>query len=210
MRQNIIMTCLLTVAIALGVAACGQDEGPFSPLGQVTTIGDAQGPLGPTDLSSNPGGDIAFAKKTGGSNGGKGGGPKDGGDTQTEATYAEKSIGKNGGFLSITNAKLLIPKNALTSRTRISMENVGAIEGALWAYEFTPGGLVFDKPAELWVDVSLEFLEANGIDPGRLRIALVTGPDPANWQYLNGRYQPAYQHINVQIEHFSRYALCIE
>jgi hypothetical protein len=90
------------------------------------------------------------------------------------------------------------------------MENVGAIEGGLWAYEFTPAGLVFDKPAELWVDVSLEFLEANGIDPGRLRIALVTGPNPANWQYLNGRYQPAYQHINVQIEHFSRYALCIE
>jgi hypothetical protein len=204
MKRCGILQSLLVVAVALGFAACES----------------TQGPLGPTDLSSAPGGDLVFAKGNGnsddngnGKNNGKDNGPKDGGndDTQTEQiTYAAKTIGKNGGFLSITDAKFLVPKNALASRTRITMENVGAIEGGLWAYEFTPAGLVFDKPAELWVDVSLEFLEANGIDPGRLRIALVTGPNPANWQYLNGRYQPAYQHINVQIEHFSRYALCIE
>jgi len=200
MKRHGILQGLLVAAVAFGLAACES----------------TQGPLGPTDLSSTPGGDLVFAKKTdggGGGNGGKGGGPKnDGGDTTETAvtTYAGKSIGKNGGFLSITNAKFLIPKNALSSRTRITMEDIGAIEGALWAYEFTPAGLVFNKPAELWVDVSLEFLEANGIDPGRLRIALVTGPDPANWQYLDGWYQPAYQHINVQIDHFSRYALCIE
>jgi hypothetical protein len=203
MRRRGLLQSLLIVAVALGFAACES----------------TQGPLGPTDLSPTPGGDLVFAKKVdgggGGKGGGKGGGPKNNGGDNTETsgiTYAEKSFGKNGGFLSITGAKLTIPKNALSSRTRISMEDVGAIEGSLWVYEFTPAGLVFNsnKPAELWIDVSLEFLQANGIDPGRLRVALVTGPDPANWQYLEGRYQPSYQHINVKIDHFSRYALCIE
>jgi hypothetical protein len=174
MKRRGVLQSLLVVAVALGFAACES----------------TQGPLAPTDLSSTPGGDLVFAKGNGngddngnGKNDGKDNGPKDGGndDTQTEQiTYAAKTIGKNGGFLSITDD------------------------------EFTPHGLVFDKPAELWVDVSLEFLEANNIDPGRLRIALVTGPDPATWQYLDGIYQPSYQHIRVDIEHFSRYALCIE
>jgi hypothetical protein len=66
-------------------------------------------------------------------------------------------------------AELSIPKGAVSSRTLITMEDVGAIEGAFWAYEFTPSGLTFKKPAELEVDVSLEFLQANGIDPGRSR-----------------------------------------
>lgn len=200
MKERPLLRSLLVAAVALGLAACESTKGP----------------LGPTDLALNPGSDIVFAKKTDGSGGGKGGaksGPKDGGRDSTETTgntYAEKTIGKNGGRLTVTGAEFTIPKNALSSRTLITMEDVGAIEGALWAYEFTPAGLVFSKPAELWVDVSLEFLETNGIDPGRLRIALVTGPDPADWQYLNGRYQPSYQRIGVQIDHFSRYALCIE
>lgn len=203
MKSRPLLQSLLVAAVALGVAACES----------------TQGPLGPTDLSATPGGDIVFAKKADGGGGKKadgGGGGKGGSkggqdNTETyENTSAEKTIGKNGGFLAVEGAKLTIPKNAVSSRTLITMEDVGAIEGALWAYEFTPAGLVFDKPAELWVDVSLEYLEANGVDPGRLRIALVTGPDPANWQYLIGRYQPSYQRISVQIDHFSRYALCIE
>jgi hypothetical protein len=199
MRRYNIMSRLWVVAVALGLAACGQDSGP----------------LGPTDLASTPGGDLVFAKKTDGGGGGKGGGkggPKDGGGdtTQTLGVYAEQVVGKNGGVLRVMGAELSIPKGAVSSRTLITMEDVGAIEGAFWAYEFTPSGLTFKKPAELEVDVSLEFLQANGIDPGRLRIALVTDSDPASWQYLDGRYQPADQQIKAKIDHFSRYALCIE
>ncbi len=97
MKRCGILQSLLVVAVALGFAACES----------------TQGPLGPTDLSSAPGGDLVFAKGNGnsddngnGKNNGKDNGPKDGGndDTQTEQiTYAAKTIGKNGGFLSITD-----------------------------------------------------------------------------------------------------------
>jgi len=187
MRQNIIPKCLLAMAyivvvigIALGVAACGQDEGPFSPAGPGTALNEATVTINGVQLLKAPGG--------------------------LRLASASTQMDQSGGSVSIGGAWLTVPSGALSSDTTITMAN----SSDLWAYDFGPDGLQFNTSATLTVKITITELVQIGVDPNDLRIAYATNGFTNDWQILGGSYDAIAQEISLPVDHFSRYSLCIE
>ncbi len=188
MRQGIIKQCLLVTAyvivaigIVLGVVACGQDEGPFSPSGQDPGLNEATVTINGVKLLKAPGG-------------------------LRLASSASAKMDQAGGTISIGDAWLTVPTGALSSGTTITMAHASD----LWAYDFGPDGLQFNTSATLTVKITLTQLVEIGVDPYDLRIAYATNGFTNDWQILGGSYDPIAQEISLPVDHFSRYSLCIE
>jgi len=187
-RKNIIPTCLLVMAyvivvigIALGVTACGQDEGPFSPAGQETALSEATVTINGVQLLKAPAG-LQLAR------------------------LSTKEMGQSGGSIKVEGARLIVPSGALSTTTTITMANATD----LWAYDFGPDGLIFDSSATLTIRITVDQLIEIGADPNDLRIAYATNGYSNDWQILGGSYDPVAEAISLPVDHFSRYSLCVE
>jgi hypothetical protein len=111
---------------------------------------------------------------------------------------AEKSIGPNGGSLSIGRHKLEIPSGALASNVRIVGEQVS---GSVNSVRLSPEGLRFAKPVRLILDyrncASVKLPKRVVYTDEFLRIL----DFPASEDY------PEYEYVTGAIDHFSRYAV---
>ena len=111
---------------------------------------------------------------------------------------AEKTIGPNGGSLSIGRHKLEIPRGALASDVRIIGEQVS---GGVNSVRLSPEGLRFAKPVRLILDyrncASVKLLKRLAYTDELLRILEV----PPSEDY------PEYEYVTGTIDHFSRYAV---
>ncbi len=113
---------------------------------------------------------------------------------------------QSGGTVSIDGAWLTVPSGALSSSTTITMAN----GGDLWAYDFGPDGLTFNSSATLTVKITQAELTQLGVDPNALAVAYATNGGSNNWQILGGSYDPVKEEIDLPVDHFSVYALCVE
>lgn len=181
MRRHTIMSRLWVVVVALGLAACGQDSGPLAPTGHGTAPNPATVTINGVQLLKAPAG-----LRLSGS--------------------ATKTIGENGGEIEIDGAELDVPSGALDDDVQITMAHAQD----LWAWDFGPDGLQFNSPAELEIDITIAQLVEIGVDPAELKIAVATNGYSNDWQILGGEYDPEDEEIELPIEHFSRYALCVE
>ena len=185
-------------ATALCLAACGEEAGPLGPQTEAGPRAEAIVTInGVSLLKAGPeGGASLRAAKLG--------------KQRKSVTFDRRPINKNGGELEVDGASLHVPRGALDRTVHITMETGDTRADGLWSYEFGPHGTEFQKSATLTIEVDIRDLVALGIDASRLSVAYVSDPDHADWQVLGGRYDPVTQTITVPIDHFSRYALCIE
>jgi len=179
-RQNV-MNRLWVVAVALGLAACGQDSGPLAPTGHGTAPNPATVTINGVQLLKAPAGLRLSQSVT-------------------------KEIDEDGGTISINGAWLTVPAKALDDEEDISMANASD----LWAFDFGPGGLTFNSSATLTVKITLTQLIEIGVDPDDLRVAYATNGFSNDWQILGGSYDALNQEIKLPVDHFSRYSLCVE
>jgi hypothetical protein len=193
---------LLVVAVVAGLTACGQDDGPFAPVALQESVNDATITINGVQLLK------ATAATTQGLQ--RSSYVVFGNAKSLTTTEAKATIGRRGGVISVTSGSLSIPKRALNSDTTITMVDEGAIDGGIRSYVFGPSGLLFNRSATLTIKMSAEELKSMGIDPYRLGVAYVTSPEHSDWQVLGGVWDPTTETISVPIDHFSRYALCIE
>jgi len=196
---------LFVIAIALGFVACGQDDGLFAPMGQVTVQNAATITVNGVELLLAPGasGEIArFGKK--------GGGGKKGGKGKC-STYDRQLINNNGGVLRVCGAQLEIHHHSFPRTEHLWMDTGDSRDDGLWSYEFGPSGNTFaPKPATLTVEVKAKDLKRLGIDPDQLSVAYVSSPEHSDWQVVGVDYDWETETISAPIRNFSRYALCIE
>jgi hypothetical protein len=181
MRRHTIMSRLWVVAVALGLAACGQDSGPLAPTGQGTAVNPATVTINGVQLLKAPAGLRLSSSVT-------------------------KEIDEDGGTLTVDGAWLTVPAGALDDDEDISMANASD----LWAFDFGPDGLTFDSSATLTVKITISQLVEIGVDPYDLKIAYATNGMSNDWQILGGSYDPNAEEISLPIDHFSRYSLCVE
>ena len=196
----------LSAALAVLVAACGETTGPTAPStagfgfedsSSVVTVNGVRLLRSPGVPSSHL--TLRTKKKVG-----------QGSSSQTSTSFDRHLINGTGGSVHVDGASLYVPRGALDETVHVTMEKGETREDGLWSYEFGPHGLTFDKSATLTIEVRQSDLEALGIDPSRLSVAYVSHPDHADWQILGGEYDAEAETISVPIDHFSRYALCIE
>lgn len=119
---------------------------------------------------------------------------------------ASAQMDQSGGTVSIGGAWLSVPSGALSGDTTITMAN----SSDLWAYDFGPDGLQFNTSATLTVKITVTELVQIGVDPMDLRIAYATNGFTNDWQILGGSYDAVKQEIELPVDHFSRYSLCVE
>ncbi len=190
---------LLVVVVAVGFAACGQDDGPLSPIVQVTAQNPATVTIDGVELllAPNSSEHIArFGKRV---------------KRQRCRTAVRKNMTNNGGTLAVCGAQLTVHKGSFPHTRRLWMRTDPVRDDGLWSYEFGPHGTQFRRtPATLTIQVSARTLKSMGIDPDRLSIAYVTGQGHGNWQVIGVDYDWDSQTISAPVWHFSRYALCIE
>ncbi len=246
MRQSIIMKSLLVTAymivvigIAVGVAACGQDEGPFSPSGQETALDDATVTIDgitfvkwtnaeglvlsdddsddDSDSSDDESSDSDDDSDDGSNDSDEGSDDSDDDSSDDDGystCYDECEVDSSGKRIKTSGASLTVPRGAINSAVRISMRRDDDSDDGVWSYrtafEFGPAGLQFEQPATLTIEIAPHQLQSMGLDPERLRIAYVQGDDHDDWELLGGRYDPDTGSIAIEVWHFSRYALCIE
>ena len=111
---------------------------------------------------------------------------------------------KQGATIENGDARLTVLPGSIPANTKITMEprNNGYVE-----FVFGPSGLQFSPNATLTISAAKANLDVSS--KHRLRIAVAS--DGANdWQMVGGTYDPATDTVTVPIEHFSRYALCID
>lgn len=178
-RRNV-MSRLWVVAVALGLAACGQDSGPLAPTGHGTTPNPATVTINGVQLLKAPVG-LRLARST------------------------TVQMDKSGGSIKVDGARLIVPSGALNGSTTITMANASDV----WAYDFGPDGLQFNTSTKLMIRITQAELQQLGIDTDTLAIAYASGSSD-NWQILGGTYDPVREVITLSIDHFSRYALCVE
>lgn len=111
---------------------------------------------------------------------------------------ARKTIGPSGGSLTIGRHRLEIPRGALTSKVRITGEQVS---GTVNSVRLSPEGLRFAKPARL----TLSYGDCASVTL-RKRVAytdelLKLLELPPSQDY------PKYEYVTGAIDHFSRYAV---
>lgn len=111
---------------------------------------------------------------------------------------ASKTIGPDGGSLSIGRHKLEIPRGALASKVTITGEQVS---GAVNSVRLSPEGLRFAKPARLVLSyrncASVRLRKRVAYTNELLRILEL----PPSKDY------PEYEYVTGGIDHFSRYAV---
>ncbi len=122
------------------------------------------------------------------------------------ASSASAQMDQSGGTINVDGAWLTVPSGALSSNTTITMAN----GSDLWAYDFGPEGLTFNSSATLTVKITVTELTQLGVDPNALAVAYATNGGSNNWQILGGSYDPIKQEIDLPVDHFSVYALCVE
>lgn len=180
LQRHSMLKRLMVVAVALGFAACGEDNGPMSP--------DAQGPIdNPATVTING---VELLKAPVG--------------LRLSASVT-KEIDEDGGTISVDGASLTIPAGALDDEEDISMANTGDV----WAYDFGPDGLQFNSSATLKIKITQAELQQLGIDTDALAVAYASGSSN-DWQILGGTYDPVAEEITLPVDHFSRYSLCVE
>lgn len=111
---------------------------------------------------------------------------------------------KKGATISSGDATLSIEPGSIPDNTKVTMEplNDGYVE-----FKFGPSGLQFSPAAVLTISAAKANLDL--ASKGRLKIA-VAHDDQDDWQIVGGTYDPATDTVTVPIEHFSRYALCVD
>ena len=111
---------------------------------------------------------------------------------------AEKTIGPNGGSLSIGRHKLEIPRGALASDVRIMGEQV---TGSVNSVRLSPEGLRFAKPVRLILDyrncASVKLLKRLAYTDENLKVLEV----------LRSLDLFGAKTVTAPIDHFSRYAV---
>jgi hypothetical protein len=111
---------------------------------------------------------------------------------------AEKTVGSDGGSLTIGRHKLEIPRGALASNVRIIGEQVS---GNVNSVRLSPEGLRFAKPVRLILDyrncASVGLLKRVAYTDEQLKILDI----PPSVDY------PENDHVTTTIDHFSRYAV---
>jgi hypothetical protein len=111
---------------------------------------------------------------------------------------AEKTIGPEGGSLTIGKHKLEIPRGALASTVRITGEQV---TGSINSVRLSPEGLRFAKPVRLVLSyrncVGISLLKRLAYTDELLKVLEL----PSSEDY------PKYDYVTGSIDHFSRYAV---
>jgi len=111
---------------------------------------------------------------------------------------SQKTIGPEGGSLSIGRHRLEIPRNALTSTVRITGEQVS---GSVNSVRLSPEGLRFSKPVRL----ILSYRNCARVR-GLKRVAYTNELLKILELPLSEDY-PKYEYVTGWIDHFSRYAV---
>lgn len=181
MRGNGWLKTLVIASMALGFAACESDDGPLAPVAN-------DGPtvmINGVELLQRPAGGLTLAES---------------------ATVA---IDEQGGGIKLSDARFWVPAKALGAPTKITMSHDDSAY-SLWAYDFGPSGLKFYRSATLTIYVTAMELKVMGIDPSRLRVAHASTSISKDWSIVGGVWDEKTQTISVPVDHFSRYALCLE
>ena len=117
-----------------------------------------------------------------------------------------QTIGAGGGVIRTAdgNVSLSIPAGALSQPTTISLQPIEnkAFQGIGSAYEFSPDGLKFAKPAQLTVKYAAGSL--NGTSPEAIGIAFQD--DKRVWQGTAAQVNPAEGTFTASVPHFSSWA----
>ena len=116
---------------------------------------------------------------------------------------AERVSAKDGATITNSDATLTVVPGSIPDDTTITMkaENDGYV-----SFKFGPNGLQFDPSAVL--TISADKANLDGIDTDDLAIAGAFD-DADDWQVIGGTYDPVTNTVSVEIDHFSRYGLCI-
>ncbi|HUP20299.1 MAG TPA: hypothetical protein VM778_10150 [Gemmatimonadota bacterium] len=121
------------------------------------------------------------------------------------AAAGERVQGKSGTTISLDDATLVVKSGSLSvPNATITMD---AVNDGYLTFQFGPNGLAFSPAATLTISAAKANLD--GLDPGQLRIAGASD-SVDDWQVVGGTYDPLTNTVTVAIDHFSRYALCIE
>ncbi|MBD0258438.1 MAG: hypothetical protein ICV83_22200 [Cytophagales bacterium] len=117
-----------------------------------------------------------------------------------------QSIGPEGGVVRTAdgNVSLTVPAGALSQPTTISLQPVEnkAFLGIGSAYEFSPDGLKFAKPAQLTVKYAAGSL--NGTSPEAIGIAFQD--EKRAWQGKAAKVNPTEGTFTASVPHFSSWA----
>lgn len=115
------------------------------------------------------------------------------------------TIGKGGGTIELRLGKarsfLKIPKGALSTDTEISAAALQFATpwGGVTLYDFHPDGLVFNKPAELT-------LEVKHIDNGVWLRLYWYNPDTGRWEFQQESEVRKHK-VKFSVYHFSKYGI---
>lgn len=115
--------------------------------------------------------------------------------------YAEKIIGPDGGQLNAGATKLVVPKDALSEDTLISME-VASDDESYVNFVFAPHGTVFAVPAEIQLSwATLKDIE----DPNEL-ILYYYDEESEDWvEETEAVFNENEKKATLYINHFSEY-----
>lgn len=116
---------------------------------------------------------------------------------------ARRVNAKNGATITNDDASLTVVPGSIPDDTTIVMK---AQNDGFVSFRFGPNGLQFDPAATLTISAAKANLD--GLDTSQLAIA-GAHDDVDDWQVIGGAYDPATNTVSAEIEHFSRYALCI-
>ena len=109
-----------------------------------------------------------------------------------------KTIGPEGGSIAVGKNLLVIPKKALSVKTRITAEQM---PGSTNSVRFSPEGLHFAKSAELAIDYE------NCLAVPLPKKLVYTTEALSILELLKSKDYPKYDYVTGSIDHFSRYAV---
>ena len=112
---------------------------------------------------------------------------------------ASKTIGPKGGILRVGDSFLFVPPGALAASTVIS--GTAATDGSA-AVHFQPSGLVFAKPARLFIDA-----DGCSLPGGAAPSVLYIGDDGTVSERIQATFYEAWGWVAAPISHFSQYAI---
>lgn len=130
-------------------------------------------------------------------------------DTDVEVIFAEDVFAAlDGGSLTIIDKvklyEFVVPPNALTSSTEISVEIIelkGKVTGSVDViYDFAPDGLVFKETAWLYINVK----KVLGPKAESVRFFYLN-ENTSEWEFQGEYYPDASGIACLPIDHFSRY-----
>ena len=116
---------------------------------------------------------------------------------QSGAIASVRVHAKTGGVLNAGRYMLVIPPNALTTDTTISVKSLDCF--GLVMCELEPHGLVFQKPVRLQVDLRGTFAR-----PGD-SLTIYWFDDQGHWQDMGGTFDVSRMVIWTDLPHFSKY-----